>query len=137
MRSILARTSMSGLSAEARESWRIRDHANVLYTLFPTSSLLVMQDHIFWITSQPLSPDETRMRLVTLAPTSGPDAEDKDDAHWRRNHNITMMTLDEDFVIGESVQENARSGANENMIFGRFEGALDAFNKEIEKHLNA
>ncbi len=136
MRAVLPRTSMQTLTEQARDSWRLRDHANVLYTLFPSCQLLVMQDHIVWIRSEPLSAGETEIRLVTLAPASGADAEGKDQAHWKRNHQITTMTLDEDFAIGESVQASASSGANTHMLFGRFEGALHQFNRAIERALD-
>lgn len=137
MRSVLPRTSMGSLSDETRETWRIRDHANILYTFFPSSQFLVMQDHIVWISSAPKSPGETLLRLVTLAPTKGPDADGKDDEHWKRNHAITMTTLDEDFVIGESIQESIAAGANTHMTFGRFEGALDQFNRTVEQFVGS
>lgn len=132
MRSVLPRTTMASLSDEDREQWRVRDHANVLYTLFPTTQLLVQQDHVVWITSQPSGPGQTGLRLVTLAPKSGPLAEGKDDAYWRHNHKITMMTLEEDFEIGEGIQAGLASGANDVLTFGRFEGALDQFNRTID-----
>ncbi|MEM1433779.1 MAG: SRPBCC family protein [Pseudomonadota bacterium] len=131
LRSVLPRTSMGKLAPEARSEWRLRDHANLLYTLFPTCQLLVQQDHIVWITMEPLSAGETRLRLVTLAPRARLDEE----AHWKRNHAITTMTLDEDFVIGESIQSCASSGANEAMLFGRFEGALDQFNRTVNDYI--
>jgi phenylpropionate dioxygenase-like ring-hydroxylating dioxygenase large terminal subunit len=131
MRAVLPRTSMKTLTEQARDSWRLRDHANVLYTLFPSSQLLVMQDHVVWIRSEPLSAGETALRLVTLAPSAGWDAEGKDAAHWKRNHQITSATLDEDFEIGASIQASIAAGANTEMIFGRFEGALGQFNRTI------
>lgn len=131
LRSILMRTSMAKLVPETRDSWRLRDHAQILYTLFPSSALLVQQDHIAWVKEEPISPGETRVRLSTLAPKS--EAEKIE--HWQRNHAITSTTLDEDFVIGESMQSTLSSGANTHMTFGRFEGALDAFNQAIEAHL--
>jgi len=131
LRSILPRTSMAKLSDETRQNWRLRDHANVLYTLFPTCQLLVQQDHIVWVSSEPLSPGETRIRLVTLASKNDID----DEVHWKRNHAITTMTLAEDFEIGESIQTTASSGVNANMLFGRFEGALDQLNRTIESYL--
>jgi len=103
----------------------------VLYTLFPGTSLLVQSDHISWIQSEPMSAGRTRLRLSTLIPTS--EAERTE--HWKRNHQITRTTLDEDFVIGERMQATLLSGANQNMLFGRFEGALDAFNQTVENHL--
>jgi len=131
MRSILMRTSMAKLEPETRESWRLRDHAQVLYTIFPNTALLVQSDHIAWINQEALSAGQTRVRMTTLAPKA--EAEKAD--HWKRNHVITRVTLDEDFVIGESIQASIASGANEDMIFGRFEGALDAFNQVVERHL--
>ncbi len=131
LRSILPRTSMGSLTAEARDEWRLRDHANILYTLFPTCQLLVQQDHVVWITQTPISASETRLRLVTLAPRDALD----DVSHWKRNHLITKTTLDEDFEIGESIQAATDSGANDNMLFGRFEGALDQFNRSIDSYL--
>ena len=135
MRAVLPRTSMKSLTEQDRDTWRLRDHANVLYTFFPSNQFLVMQDHLVWIRSDPQSAGETTLHLSTLAPTSGPDAEGKDEAHWRRNHQITMMTLDEDFTIGDSMQSTLASGANQSMVFGRFEGALGQFNRTVETYL--
>ncbi|MEM9053733.1 MAG: SRPBCC family protein, partial [Pseudomonadota bacterium] len=131
MRSILMRSSMARLDPETRETWRLRDHAQVLYTLFPSCSLLVQSDHIAWLVNEPVGPGQTRVRMTTLAPKA--EAEKAD--HWKRNHEITRVTLNEDFAIGESMQSTLMSGANQDMIFGRFEGALEAFNQAIEDHL--
>ena len=43
-----------------------------------------------------------------------------------------MMTLEEDFEIGEGIQAGLASGANDVLTFGRFEGALDQFNRTID-----
>lgn len=131
MRSILMRTSMVQLSPETRAEWRLRDHAQILYTLFPNTALLVQSDHIAWINQEALSAGRTRARLSTLVPKT----EAHKIEHWARNHQITRTTLDEDFIIGESIQASLASGANDNMIFGRFEGALDAFNRVVEAKL--
>ena len=132
LRSVLPRTSMAKLPEEAKQAWRLRDHANIIYSLFPNCQLLVQQDHVVWITMQPLAAGQTRLRLVTLAPQDRLDEAE----HWRRNHMITQTTLTEDFVIGESIQSTANSGANESMLFGRFEGALDQFNQTVERYLH-
>ena len=132
LRSILPRTSMAKLTEDTRATWRLRDHAQVLYTLFPSTALLVQQDHIAWVNQEPVSAGETRVRLSTLAPIAEADKTE----HWANNHRITSMTLDEDFIIGESVQSTLMSGANTDMLFGRFEGALDAFNRVVDARLN-
>jgi phenylpropionate dioxygenase-like ring-hydroxylating dioxygenase large terminal subunit len=133
MRSVLPRSSLPDLNGTDPAEWDIRTEANVLYTVFPTSQFLVMQDHIAWIELIPLAPDLTRLRLTTLAPRS--EITPNKEEHWKRNHAITSITLNEDFEVNEEVQSGLLSGANESLTFGRYEGALDAFNREIERHL--
>ena len=70
---------------------------------------------------------------MTLAPTSRLE----DDTYWEKNHRITSNTLNEDFVIGESIQAGLATGANEQMTFGRFEGALPEFNRVVKRYTSA
>ena len=133
MRSVLPRATMGETFPELpKEQWRLRDHANIIYTMFPTSQMLVQQDHLIWIRSTPLSAGKTEMRLATMVPRSGPYGEGKGQAYWERNHAITMMTLKEDFDIGEGIQRGLATGANSELNFGRFEGALEAFNQTVD-----
>lgn len=131
MRSVLMRSSMHTLSSSDRTAWRLRDHANIIYTFFPLTQLLVQQDHVVWINSNPIGADQTELRLVTLAPKSKLNEE----AYWAKNHAITTTTLAEDFAIGESIQSGLSSGANQVLTFGRFEGALKTFNDLVNSYL--
>ena len=131
MRSVLPRTALDDLPDQPRDNWNIRTHTNIIYTIFPTNQFLVQSDHIVWIQINPLSPDKTRLRLHTLSPK----ATELADSHWKKNHQITLMTLTEDFEIGESIQRGLRSGANTSLLFGRYEGALESFNQVIDKHI--
>ena len=133
MRSVLMRSSMHVLRDQPTDQWRLRDHANIIYTFFPTTQLLVQKDHVVWINSRPVSAGKTELRLATLAPKSRLAEE----AYWEKNHQITSTTLNEDFVIGESIQNGFASGANDVITFGRFEGALPEFNRTIKRHTAA
>ena len=134
MRSVLAKRSLTELKEQPVEAWRLRDHAQLLYSIFPTNLFLVQADHIAWIQIEPLSATSTRIRLSTLAPQDRLDS-DADLEHWAKNHAITTTTLGEDFDIGESIQAGLESGANERLRFGRFEGALAEFNQIVEDRL--
>ncbi len=134
MRSILAKRSIAELADQPVDTWRLRDHAQVLYSLFPTNQFLVQSDHFAWIQSEPVSATITRIRLSTLAPADRLES-DADLAHWAKNHAITTKTLAEDFDIGESIQSGLESGANEHLTFGRFEGALGEFNRVVDGRL--
>ena len=79
------------------------------------------------ILADPVAADKTILRIGTLVP-----AETADDAeHWERNHQITRVTLDEDFALGEGIQKGLTSEVNSELMFGRFEGALTAFNQIV------
>jgi hypothetical protein len=46
-----------------------------------------------------------------------------------------MATLSEDFAIAEAIQESHMAAGSQAVIFGRFEGALEAFNETVEHYL--
>ena len=134
LRSVLARRSLADLVEQPEDTWRLRDHAQVLYSIFPASQILVQSDHFAWLQLEPLSASSTRIRVATLAPADRTDSA-ADLAHWERNHAITMETLAEDFAIGESIQAGLESGANKHLTFGRFETALGEFNRSVDSRL--
>jgi phenylpropionate dioxygenase-like ring-hydroxylating dioxygenase large terminal subunit len=132
MRSVLPRRTMTALGDTPEQEWSIRKDANLLYSLMPTTQMLVQQDHIVWINSTPLSEGQTRMRLATLVPADTPDTPQMQ-AHWEKNHKITHVTLREDFDLGEEIQAGFASRGNPSHLFGRFEGALNQFNLLVEE----
>ena len=141
IRSILPRARLDAEMTEPEESRSLRRAANLVYSVFPSAQLLIQEDHIVWIQALPMAPDRTRVRLATLVPAevdpNDPGADAGAARHWRKNHDITVRTLSEDFAIGESIQRGLSSGANEALHFGRFEGALDRFNRTVEEELAA
>ena len=137
IRSVLPRTHLDTMMAQPKASWSLRHATSLVYTIFPSAQLLVQEDHIVWVQSLPRSPDRTRVRIATLAPADFDPADAEAALHWRRNHAITVGTLAEDFAIGESIQDGLPSGANDELRFGRFEGALDRFNQTVEREMGA
>ena len=134
LRSAISRKSLSELKDMPSDRWCLRDHAAILYTIFPATQIVVVQDNIETIQYEPLSATSTRVRFHTLAPKDQLVRED-DLAHWANNHEMTWTTLDEDFSIGENIQAGLKTGANDALTFGRFEGALAAFNENVNSRL--
>ena len=131
LRSVLPRNTLPELKEEQQEDWNIREHANVLYSIFHGSQFLVQEDNFVWIASTPMGPDRTRLRLSTMIPRS--DFIPEKQKYWSSHHKLTMTTLDEDFVLGEGIQRGLTSGANPHLNFGRFEGALTKFNQFVDE----
>ena len=135
IRSILPRVRLDAMMERPRESWSLRRETNMVYTIFPSAQLLVQEDHVVWVQCRPLAPDRALVRIATLAPADFDPTDPEAALHWRKNHDITVRTLSEDFAIGESIQSGLSSGANDALRFGRFEGALDRFNRFVEREL--
>ena len=134
LRSAISRQSLGELRSMPAERWYLRDHAAILYSIFPVVQIVVVQDHVQSIQYEPLSATSTHVRFHTLAPKDQLERAD-DLAHWANNHDFTWSTLDEDFTIGENIQAGLATGANDVLTFGRFEGALAAFNENVNSRL--
>ena len=131
MRSVLPRSSLPTLAEQPQDQWDMRAHANVLYNVMPSTQFLVMQDHIAWVTLRPLAVDKSEVTITVLVPPDQLVPERQ--AHWARNQAITVATLSEDFALNEAQQRGLATGANAVQTFGRFEGALHHFNREVER----
>ena len=98
---------------------------------------LIQEDHLVWVQGLPPAPDRTLVRVATLAPADFDPADAEAALHWRKNHDITVHTLAEDFAIAESIRSGLPSGANDELRFGRFEGALDRSSRIVEREIDA
>lgn len=130
-----AKRTLVELEGRPRADWRILDHAIVLYELFPNTVLAYTQDHCGVFTSFPVSPDESVMRFSVLV--SPEEKAKKPENYWKANVDLFAAALVEDFGIGETIQRNFASGANERQTFGKFEKALGWYHREIETALEA
>jgi len=129
MRWAAAKRSLTELESQPRESWRIRDHAIVFYSLFPNTVLTYTQDHCGVFSSFPITPDESVMQFSVLVPPE--EKAKKPESYWKANVDLFATALVEDFGFGETIQKNFRSGANRQQTFGKFEKALGWYHQEV------
>ncbi len=137
-RLLLPRRTLSSLAERPEAEWKITEHANVLYMMHPNVSVLVQDGHYALLTMDPVSPGETRISVATVG--RGPAGEDyggKARAFLQANHDFTVKTLDEDFVIAEQIQRGFATGANTSLRFASFEDALRDFHASLDEELAA
>lgn len=108
----------------------LRRHGNLLYFLFPNTTLLVQPDHAQFSTLEPLAPNRTRVHEITLLPTA-PDG-DKARAHWQANVDLYRRTLGEDYAQAEAIQAGFASGANAVLNFATFESSALHFHADLD-----
>jgi phenylpropionate dioxygenase-like ring-hydroxylating dioxygenase large terminal subunit len=133
LRMAAAKRTLTELEGQPKETWRILDHAIVLYQLFPNTVLTYTQDHCGVFTSFPVSPDESVMHFSVLV--SPEEKAKKPESYWKANVDLFAVALGEDFAIGESIQRNFPTGANSRQTFGKFEKALGWYHREVEAAL--
>lgn len=117
------------------EAWNLRKMANIIYSVAPTLLFLAQPDNISLIKMTPVGVDKTRIEEVLLVdpPKDGDEWSDEELNMHETNHNLVNRILNEDWVLGETIQANMQSNAVEKIHFGRFESALIWFHEEYEK----
>ncbi len=133
VRSVLPRVSLRKLAERPRQQWDIRRCSNILYSIFPNTSVLVQSDHVALILAQPLTVDRTEIIIRTLVPPGAAET-DEEKLYFQKNHELTVRALDEDFRLAEQIQTGLGSGANDAFRLARFESALLRVHEIIDRY---
>lgn len=110
----------------------LHDYSHTLFFLLPNTALLVQKEHVDWISFKPLNCGETEITVKTLIPYNADLQDPPQLAHWQKNHQITIETLDEDWELGASIQASLSSGALPHIQYGKNEWALVELNKILD-----
>ncbi len=132
-RAVYPKRTVRELRDQEPSTWELRKHANILYFLFPSTLLLVQPDHSALIWLSPVAPDATDVEVSLIIPEA--PRSPKSIAHWERNRTIILGALDEDFALGEKIQQTLHSGANQVLTFGRNEWAISRFHQSLHAAL--
>lgn len=133
MRNVFPKKTIVGLAERDEATWRLREHSNVLYVLYPNTLVLVQPDHSAVLHLCPLAVDRTLVQAYGVIPAA--PSSDKARAHWDANTEFLDAVTEEDFALGATIQANLRSGANEVLTFGSFEHALALLHAQVERDL--
>jgi phenylpropionate dioxygenase-like ring-hydroxylating dioxygenase large terminal subunit len=113
--------------------WQIRPHANLIYSVFPNTVVLVQPDHAMVLTLWPEAVDRTNVLAGMLIPEH-PSTE-KAVAYWRKNEKIFWDAIEEDVEMGERIQSTLASGANPALLCGRAEHLIGKFANALDRAL--
>jgi phenylpropionate dioxygenase-like ring-hydroxylating dioxygenase large terminal subunit len=134
LRSILPKRSINFVAKTERSERRLLSVANVIHTIFPSETVLHQSDHFLWITSHPLGPTRTLVKLRLIVPW-GSVANDGAE-RWEANRELTYQVQYEDLEIYREIQIGMATGANQEHCFGTQEFALQKYNETIESYLS-
>ncbi|HTZ37441.1 MAG TPA: SRPBCC family protein [Stellaceae bacterium] len=136
-RMVAARKTFEVLRDVPEEQWDVLDNTVVICVLFPNTVFTYQRDHVeTWHFFPGDKVDETVLYVSLYIPE--PVGNPKAKAHWDRNFDILMATVEmEDFPTCEGMQKGFGSGAQDAIVFGRNEPALQHYHKSIRAALVA
>ncbi len=130
-RLVSPRKSVTQLSQKIETEWQLLPHVVAIYVLFPGTVIVWQGEQIeLWQIYPGSTPDEARFRVSLYTPT--PADSEKARRHWDRNLELVLHVVEnEDFPVGERIQQGFHCAAQTHTVFGRNEPALTHYHREI------
>ncbi|MGA1074450.1 MAG: aromatic ring-hydroxylating oxygenase subunit alpha [Ilumatobacteraceae bacterium] len=109
-------------------------HATILWFLVPNTVLLHQQDHVQIYQSRPgRTPDEAHLSVSLYVPPGS----NRPDSYWQKNFDLLVDVTDsEDFATAAGIQRGFRTRAQDRVVFGRNEPALQHFHRSLDSVLD-
>jgi phenylpropionate dioxygenase-like ring-hydroxylating dioxygenase large terminal subunit len=136
LRTIFARRTIGALREMPEADWNLIPHSTVIYVLFPNTVFIMQGDHVetWHVFPAGDGTDESAMYISLYPPE--PALTDSAKGHWDRNFDLLMATVEkEDFPLSEGMQRGFYSGAQDDVLFGRNEPALQHFHRSVKAAL--
>jgi phenylpropionate dioxygenase-like ring-hydroxylating dioxygenase large terminal subunit len=132
LRNVFPKRTIRELPGTNESTWELRQHANILFHIFPSTLVLVQPDHAAVLNVWPIGTRRANVSSYILIPERA--TSDKARGYWKANADILYNATDEDFAMGESIQRGLASGANVDVVFGAYEHALTHFHEQVAAH---
>lgn len=127
-------TQVKNLKDQDPDTWEYRTNFMTQNYLFPCNFLQVMTDHVYVHTIIPTGTGKCVFKCLMLIPE--PAVTEKAKKYWEANYNVVRTVFDEDFAIGEGIQQGFAAGVNDHFTIGRFETSVQLGQKAIDDALN-
>jgi phenylpropionate dioxygenase-like ring-hydroxylating dioxygenase large terminal subunit len=136
LRWILPRRTIGELRTVPEAQWDLVSQAAIVYLLFPNTVFVMAQDHLETWHMFPAGNgiDETRICVSLYTPQ--PALTESARRHWDNNFDLLVATVEnQDFPVSEGIQRGFYSGAQDAIVFGRNEPALQHYHRAIKSAL--
>ena len=126
------RNSIEKMRALPEAQWELIPHATILMNLFPNTICVMQSDHLetYRVFPAPGAVNESITEISVLTPPA-----DTENPKWKKVMDLLVGVVEQDFAIGEQIQRNFESGALREVVYGRYEPALEHFHRSIRHAL--
>lgn len=133
IRNAVPLSKITKLREQDQQSWDYRSNFMTQNYLFPCNFVQAMTDHVYIHTIIPTGPGTCIFKCMMLIPDAV--ANDKAQKYWEANRNVVRTVFDEDFAIGEGIQQGFATGVNTHFTFGQFEAGLQLAQRALDDAL--
>ncbi len=113
------------------ENWEYRSYRMTQNDLFSVNFAQMMTDHVYIHTIIPTGPGTCISLCMMLIPET--PKTDKAERYCAKNYDLIRSVFEEDFVIGEGIQNGFAAHANAELLFGKFACGLQFGQKSIDE----
>jgi phenylpropionate dioxygenase-like ring-hydroxylating dioxygenase large terminal subunit len=126
------RNSIEKMRDLPEAQWDLIPHATILMNLFPNTICVMQSDHVETYRVLPVAgrANESITEISVLVPPA-----DADNPKWKKVMDLLVGVVEQDFAIGEQIQRNFESGVLREVVYGRYEPALEHFHRSIRRAL--
>lgn len=129
-RGVAPQCSIVEMADKPQSEWQLNGHAGLLYVLFPNTLYFVSTGFVHVLSIFPKDVDNVVFQSAMLVPNE-PDSEQNLQL-WQLHYDNYWQTMVEDVFIAESMHSTMRSGAQDSVIFGRYEHISAAFQQTVQ-----
>ncbi len=122
------------LRDQPEDAWEYRPNFMTQNYVFPANFVQAMTDHVYIHTIIPTGPGTCVFQCTMLIPEE--PVTEKAARYWEKNYDVVRVVFDEDFTIGEGIQQGFTAGVNTDVVFGRYEVGLHYGQKAIDAALS-
>ena len=124
---------IEGLRDRPAEEWNVDGLLTYVYQLFPNTVVAQLSHHTSIAVLEPVAPDRTKLVTYMLTNRNRGTSARQSAA---KDADFVVKGAAQDRAMVERVQRGLSSGANDAIEFGRFEGALVHFHRQLRELLD-
>ena len=132
-----AKKSIATLADTPEAEWDVLAHVVVSYDIFPNLAVNLHGDHtaVYRLVPDPYRSDRCLWHFSMLTPE--PVTSDKAARYFTKNFDYIVSTGREDIAMASSTQRTLTSGANDSLMYSRYEPVLAWYHRRVAEELAA
>lgn len=132
-----AKQSLATLAGTDEAEWDVLAHAVVSYDIFPNLAVNLHGDHValYRVVPDAKRVDRCHWHFAMLTPEE--PVSERSRRYFDKNFDYIVGTGREDVAMAESTQRTLASGANQSLVYSRYEPVLAWYHQRVARELAA